>query len=104
MTSSAPIAQGADRGHGFAISLGNAQAFDTLSKRFKRIATLNAALFKNLEPRAILFESKHGLSAKLIAGPFATEQEADNACGIIKIPVGIPCDSEPFDGELISRH
>lgn len=101
--STAPIAAGADAANGYGISLGEAQAFSSLSTRFARIAKMNAALFRELEPRAIFVETPSGLSARLIAGPFATRNEASKTCAIVLLPNNITCKSQAFDGDLIAR-
>ena len=100
----APVAQGADRAHGFAIELGAAQSFSELSRRFAGLAQANAELeFDRLEPRAILVDTSAGLEARLLVGPFDSRAVAESICGNIALPAGIDCRPAEFKGELISR-
>ena len=87
----------------YAISLGQARALSTLSKRFGLIAAMNNKLFENLEPRAVFFDHEHGLRAMLVAGPFALASEALKTCGILRLPGDIVCTTQLFDGDLIAR-
>lgn len=102
-STAAPVAAGADSANGFAITLGKAKAFSTLSARFERVANMNAAIFQNLEPRATFIETSSGLEAQLLAGPFASMKDAEIMCGILHLPGGIICKTQAFGGDLISR-
>lgn len=89
---------------GFGISLGTAASFSALSQRFADITETNAEmLFDQLEPRATLKDTENGLEAQLMIGPFATLEDAQQACANIALPANIICIAEKFEGELIER-
>ncbi|MEM7464119.1 MAG: hypothetical protein AAF362_15720 [Pseudomonadota bacterium] len=89
---------------GYGINLGSAASFSALSRRFAEISEANAEmLLDQLEPRASLKDTEDGLSAQLMIGPFATLQEAQQACANIALPAEIVCIAEKFEGELIER-
>lgn len=93
-----------DIADGFAIELGSALSFAELSARFAQLASQNAeAGLDQLEPRATLVETATGLEARLLVGPYDTEEAASQACLSIALPQGIVCKATPFKGELISR-
>lgn len=103
-TPDAPVAEGADAPRGFAMDLGSATSFSSLSRRFALIAANNAELgFDGLVPRATLRENGGGLEARLLVGPFESERQAEAACRNIALPANIECRAVPFRGELIAR-
>lgn len=100
----APIAQGAEVASGFAMDLGSADAFLELSRRFAAISETNGPEnFQRLEPRAILRDTVSGLEARLLVGPFQTEDAARDACSVLILDPGMECSPAPFAGELIPR-
>lgn len=100
----APIAQGANLARGFAMDLGAADAFLELSQRFANIAEVNGQEnFVRLEPRAVLRDTLSGLEARLLVGPFETENAAGEACSVLILDPEIECSVAPFEGELIPR-
>ncbi|MFZ1814513.1 MAG: SPOR domain-containing protein [Rhizobiaceae bacterium] len=99
-----PVAEGLDQARGYAVDLGSALSFAELSTRFAEIAANNAeAGLDQLEPRATLSDTVNGLEARLLVGPFASGEEALEACARIALPAGIECKAVEFRGELIAR-
>lgn len=99
-----PVASGSQVANGYSIDLGSALSFSELSLRFATMEKMNAeAAFDKLEPRATLRETEAGLEARLVVGPFATLEEAQNACLAIALPASIDCVAVAFEGELIAR-
>jgi hypothetical protein len=104
LAAAAPVASGSQVANGYSLDLGAAQSFTELSRRFAEIARANQEIpFDALEPRATLKDTPEGLAARLVVGPFATEDEAASTCEQIALPAGIECKAAPFEGELIAR-
>jgi hypothetical protein len=100
----APIAQGSEIASGFAMDLGPSDSFLDLTRRFVEITASNGIEnFQRLEPRAVLRETVTGLEARLLVGPFDTEQQAKEACSILILPDEGSCNAVLFQGDLIDR-
>ncbi len=100
----APIAQGSEIASGFAMDLGASDSFFDLTRRFVDLAAANGVEnFQRLEPRAVLRETVTGLEARLLIGPFETEQQAKEACNVLILPEGETCIAVIFQGDLIAR-
>jgi hypothetical protein len=100
----APIAQGSEIASGFAMDLGASGSFFDLTRRFVDLAAANGVEnFQRLEPRAVLRETVTGLEARLLIGPFETEQQAKEACNVLILPEGETCIAVIFQGDLIAR-
>ena len=88
------------RPRAFAIGLGPETSIDAVRRRWAALAARYPELAR-LTPRAA--RSGPGRNVvDLIAGPFATAQEAVRACGELAAE-GVPCDTTPYDGEPLDR-
>ena len=100
----APIAAGAAVASGYAMDLGAAVSFIDLTARFHNIEMTNGPEnFVRLEPRAVLRETDSGLEARLLVGPFDTENAAEEACSALELPDDLQCQPVLFEGEIIPR-
>lgn len=98
------VTSGAIAGNGFAMELGSALSFSELSTRFANILSDNGVEnFNKLEPRAVLTETVTGLEAKLLIGPFESEQLAIEGCEVLVLRLDVICKTSRFEGELIAR-
>ena len=100
----APIAAVAAVASGYAMDLGAAVSFIDLTARFHNIEMTNGPEnFVRLEPRAVLRETDSGLEARLLVGPFDTENAAEEACAALELPDDLQCQPVLFEGEIIPR-
>ncbi|MFL1875356.1 SPOR domain-containing protein [Hansschlegelia beijingensis] len=89
-----------ERGQQFAVSLGPDASIDAVRRRWGALAARYPQALSKLTPRALRQDG--GSLVDLVAGPFASRAEADQACATLA-DQGFACDTTIFGGEPLMR-
>jgi len=89
-----------ERGQQFAVSLGPDASIDAVRRRWGALAARYPQALAKLTPRALRQDG--GSLVDLVAGPFASRAEADQACATLA-DQGFACDTTIFGGEPLMR-
>ncbi len=89
-----------ERGQQFAVSLGPDASIDAVRRRWGALSARYPQALAKLTPRAL--RQNGGPLVDLVAGPFASRAEADQACATLA-DQGFACDTTIFGGEPLMR-
>jgi len=81
----------------FGIEIGTVAKQDALRPLWREFLTNHAALVAGLQPRRVLAPDKKW---RLIAGPFSTADEAEQACALFK-KASRPCEATVYAGDAL---
>ena len=85
----------------FAVDIGGAKAVAPLIGRYSALRRGAPDLFTDLEPRIQLKGANSSLEARLIAGPFTSEQQVSAFCRSLRLRLTVDCALSSFEGDTI---
>lgn len=85
----------------FAVDIGGAKAVAPLIGRYSALRRRAPDLFTDLEPRIQLKGANSSLEARLIAGPFTSEQQVSAFCRSLRLRLTVDCALSSFEGDTI---
>ena len=86
----------------FAVDIGGAKSATPLIHRYIALKRRAPDLFGHLEARIQVQGRGSSLEARLVAGPFATQDEVAYFCRAIRLRLTLDCSMSTFEGEAIN--
>ncbi|MEP0945186.1 MAG: hypothetical protein ABJH63_06590 [Rhizobiaceae bacterium] len=85
----------------FAVDIGGATTIAPLIGRYSALKRRAPDLFSDLEPRIQLKGADSSLEARLVAGPFTSQDQVSQFCRSLRLRLTVDCSMSSFEGDTI---